>query len=274
MNLKAQPSPAPVNGGKRGTRTSGVERTLQILDWLQARQHPASAYEVAKGVAAPLSTIYSIVDDLVGKNILQRQDNGAIWLGARLYHYGLTYARNLDLLTVACEEMQSLSALCGETVQICGRDDDKMVVLAMADGPDHFQVSSRVGTRIPLNWSASGRLLAGHLPEQERLALYARSAKASPTGSAETDPAVLSAAAAQALNNRLSIQVGESDFAVACIAAPICDPDGVCRATISIVVPAIKAEQDEADLSMKVQRSAAQAEMRMGWRMPPHSPSQ
>ncbi|MBT9432867.1 IclR family transcriptional regulator [Candidatus Sodalis endolongispinus] len=166
-----------LDGAKRRVRTSGVDRALQILDWLQRQQHPATSYEVAKGVGAPLSTIYSVVDDLVAKNLLERQENGTVWLGARLYHYGLTYARNLNLLSVATEEMLALSALCGETVQICGRDDDKMVVLAMAEGRDHFQVSSRVGTRIPLNWSASGRLLAGHLPLAYRLALFKRSAQ-------------------------------------------------------------------------------------------------
>ena len=87
-----------------------------------------------------------------------------VWLGARLYHYGLAYARSLDFLSVATQEMHDLGRESGETVQVCGRDGDHMLVLAMADGPGHFQVTSRVGTRVPLNWTASGRLLVGHLP--------------------------------------------------------------------------------------------------------------
>ena len=47
-----------------------------------------------------------------------------------------------------------------------------MVVLQMAEGPGHFRVTSRVGSRVPLNWTASGRLLVGHLPDDERIAFF------------------------------------------------------------------------------------------------------
>jgi DNA-binding IclR family transcriptional regulator len=153
----------------------------------------------------------------------------------------------------------------GETVQICGRDGDSMVVLAMAEGPGHFKVTSRVGTRVPLNWTASGRLLVGHLPAAERLALFRRCGKASPTGRAETDAATLAEAARAALAERLSIQLGESDFSVACVAAPIRDAAGACQATISIVLPEQKVARDRSRFASAVQSAAARIEALLGW---------
>lgn len=252
-------------GPRRRSRTSGIDRALQILDYLQKVERPATAYEIARDIGAPLSTIYVIVDDLVDKEMLDRQDGGLIWLGPRLYHYGLTYARTLDLLNVAEQEMYELAQSSGETIQICGRDGDHMVVLAMKEGKDHFQVTSRVGTRSPLNWTASGRMLIGHLPEAERRKIFARSATASPTGRAETDKIVLARTAVEALEQGLSIQAGESDFAVACIAAPICDNQGACRATISIVLPDRKLKQKDPDLIALVKQSARRIESRLGW---------
>ncbi|RJT35056.1 IclR family transcriptional regulator [Mesorhizobium waimense] len=259
-------TPADSEAVPRRSRTSGIDRALQILDYLQKHERPATAYEIARYIAAPLSTIYVIVDDLVEKEILDRQDGGLLWLGPRLYHYGLTYARTLDLLNVAVQEMHELALNSRETVQICGRDDDHMVVLAMEEGKDHFQVTSRVGTRSPLNWTASGRMLVGHLSEDERREIFARSATTSPTGRAETDKDVLARTAAAALEAGLSIQAGESDFSVACIAAPICDNQGACRATISIVVPDVKLQQKDPDLIALVKASARRIESRLGWR--------
>jgi DNA-binding IclR family transcriptional regulator len=250
----------------RRSRTSGIDRALQIFDYLQETGREATAYEIAREVGAPLSTIYAIIDDLVGKNLLDRDGSGAIWLGPRLYHYGLSYARNLDLLTAAQHEMHELARLANETVQLCGRDQDNMVVLAMEEGNGQFQVTSRVGSRTPLNWTASGRLLVGHLPRAELIDLFARSARTSPTGRAETDPRILADNAHEALADGLSIQAGESDFAVACIAAPICDRNGICRATMSIVVPEGKVHQKDPDLIGLVRASARQVENRLGWR--------
>ncbi len=250
----------------RRSRVSGIDRALQVIDYLYETGAPAGVYAIAKAVKAPLSTVYVIVDDLVEKTMLSRNADGSVWLGPRLYHYGLAYARSLDFMSVATHEMHDLCREADETVQLCGRDGDYMLVLAMADGPSHFQVASRVGTRVPLNWTASGRLLAGHLPEQERVELFRRCAKTSPTGRAEMDPEVLSQSAGAAFQSRLSIQAGESDYAVACIASPICDRDGQCVATISIVLPEQKAFSDENHYTAHVRASAERIEKIMGWR--------
>ncbi|MBA4774562.1 MULTISPECIES: IclR family transcriptional regulator [Agrobacterium] len=248
------------------SRVSGIDRALQVIDYLYETGSPAGAYAIAKAIKAPLSTVYVIIDDLVEKNMLARNADGNIWLGARLYHYGLAYARSLDFMGVATHEMHDLCRHAGETVQLCGRDGDHMLVLAMADGPSHFQVASRVGTRVPLNWTASGRLLVGHLPEAERVELFRRCARTSPTGRAEINPETLSQSAAAAFHDRLSIQVAESDYAVACIASPICDNRGECVATISIVLPEQKVLADENHYTEQVRVSAERIEKLMGWR--------
>ncbi|WP_293859028.1 IclR family transcriptional regulator [uncultured Alsobacter sp.] len=255
---------ASVKDGRR-TRVSGIDRALQVLDVLREEGKPASAYAIAKAVGAPLSTVYSIIDDLVDKRMLQRRSDGTVWLGARLYHYGLAYAQSLDVLDVATHEMHDLCRAVGETVQICGLDDDHMIVLAMADGPGHFRVTSRVGTRVPLNWTASGRLLVGHRPQDELVGLYRRSVKLSPTGRAETDPAILAEQSREALADRLCIQMSESDFSVACIASPIRDSAGACTATISIVLPEHKVRENRDGYVAAVQEAAARIEAQLGW---------
>ncbi|MDE1992470.1 MAG: IclR family transcriptional regulator [Rhizobiaceae bacterium] len=262
----ASENEAEAGKAARRSRVSGIDRALQVIDYLYETGAPCGVYAVAKAIGAPLSTVYVIVDDLVEKNLLSRNGDGTIWLGARLYHYGLAYARSLDFMSVATHEMHDLCRQAGETVQVCGRDGDHMLVLAMADGPSHFQVASRVGTRVPLNWTASGRLLVGHLPEDERVELFRHCARTSPTGRADVDPVTLSTAAAKALESRLSIQAGESDYAVACIASPVCDRDGQCVATISIVLPEQKAFSDESHYISQVRTSAEKIERLMGWR--------
>ena len=266
--IPAETSPADDTETKstRRSRVSGIDRALQVIDYLYETGAPAGPYAIAKAIKAPLSTVYVTIDDLVEKNMLARNADGAIWRGARLYHYGLAYARSLDFMSVATHEMHDLCREANEAVQLCGRDGDHMLVLAMADGPSPFQVASRVGTRVPLNWTASGRLLVGHLAENERIELFKRCARTSPTGRAEIDATSLSEAAAKAFDERLSIQIAESDYAVACIASPICDRDGQCVATISIVLPEQKVLSDESRYTSQVRASAAKIEKLMGWR--------
>ncbi len=245
-------------------RTSGIDRAIQIMDILTERQQPMSAYDIARSVGAPLSTVYRIVEDLVAREMLSRANETLVWLGPRLMRYGLLYRAQIDFFAEAKREMVRLAKETGETVQICTRDEGMMVVIGMAEGDGHFRVASNVGTRVPLNWTASGRLLLGHLGDRERLAAFTKYSRPSHTEIAETDPVRLSEQSREDYTRRLSVQTGASEFAVACIAAPIRNADGSCLATISIVISDRQAADRGGTLSTAVKQSALNIERALG----------
>lgn len=245
-------------------RVGAIDRTLQILDVLTERGTPMSTYDLARSTGAPPSTFYKIVDELIDRSLLMRVDANAVWLGPRLMRYGLTYRAHIDVFGAAKLEMERLAQHLGETIQICARDDDRMTVIGMARGPGHFNVASEVGTRVPLNWTASGRLLIGHLDDDERFRVFRDTARPSDTGLAETDPKKLAELSRREFLARLAVQLSASEYAVACIASPICDESGACVATISIVLPESKARAEESALSQEVRSAAQRIEVAMG----------
>lgn len=247
-------------------RVGAIDRTLQILDILTERRTPMSTYELARATGSPASTIYKITDELVERGMLTRMDGNTVWLGPRLMRYGLTYRSKMDVFAEAKREMERLAERLGETIQVCTRDDNMMTVIAMARGQGHFNVASDVGTRVPLNWTASGRLLLGHLSTDERLRIFRDSACPSGTGLAEIDPEKLAEISGREFRSKLAVQLSASEYSVACIAAPICDEGGTCVATISIVLPEARARAEAERLSEEVQRSARTIEITMGRR--------
>lgn len=257
--------PAPRKSRAPGrSRVGALDRIVQILDHLRDTGAAATAYDIAKSIGAPLSTVYSLVDEMEGHGLVTRPDGRSVWLGPRLLHYGLAYEAKADALSAARVEMGDLSEELGETVQVCVRDGGLMVVAAMAEGPGHFRISSNIGTRVPLNWTASGRLLVGDMPQPEMERLFAEVSMPSPTGLAVTDPVELARQARQDFEARLAVQLGASEFAVACVASPIRDKDGHCVATISAVLPEQKATKDIEGISRAVQRAAARVERAIG----------
>ncbi len=245
-------------------RQTGLDRTLQILDALTEQQGPMSAYQIAADIGAPTSTIYRTVDEMLSRGLLSRAGTKDVWLGPRLMRYGLLYRTKLDFFAEARKEMDTLCKRTGETVQICGRDEGMMVVLGMAEGEGHFRVTSNVGTRVPLNWTASGKLLLGHLSEPEAEKLFAQYSQPSPTGRAETDPGLLARQARADFASGLSIQRSDSEYSVACIAAPIRDREGACRATISIVLSEKQVDDKGRKLIAEVSEAASAIEDRIG----------
>jgi len=246
--------------GEPKKRVGAIDRVLQILDLLTERAVPMSTYELARELGAPASTVYKIADELIERAMLTRGNDGLVWLGPRLMRYGLTYRARMDAFVEAKREMERLCEKVGETVQICVRDEDMMTGIGMVRGKGHFNVASDVGTRVPLNWTASGRLLLGHLPADERRAIFARMARPSETGLAETDPDRLTQVSGDEFKARVAVQMGASEYSVACIASPIRDAKGVCLATISIVLPESRARAELPQLIDAVTTAAQSVE--------------
>lgn len=242
----------------RRSRTSGIDRSLQILDILTERHQPMTAYDLAKVTGAPPSTVYKLIDELVDRAMLTRSADGRAWLGPRLMRYGLAYRARMSAFGEAERAMFALNERVGEMVQICTRDEGMMQVVAMAEGTGPFRVTSDVGTRVPLNWTASGRLLVGHLPDAERVQVFRDWSRASNTGLAETDPVKLAEVSRRDFLDGLSVQIDTSEDQVACIAAPVRGQDGTCQLTLSVVMPKHRVA-DKFDLIAQEVRDAARS---------------
>jgi predicted transcriptional regulator len=133
--MDAEINPFSADDGPTTTRSrmSGLLRATQVLDRLVVEGKATSAYDLAKAIHAPVSTIYGVVDALVQAGLLERDTTGAVWFGSRMYHYGLAYGRNVDLLREARTEMRRLAHDLGETVQSCARHEGHVVIQDMAE---------------------------------------------------------------------------------------------------------------------------------------------
>lgn len=253
----------------RRSRTSGTERAFQIIECLVDLGEPATAYQIAKKLGAPLSTIYESIAQLERLQILTRKGGeGKFFLGHRLYLYGLAYSRVMENEDVFRLEAESLSRAANNNVQIMIRDGDYAVVAIMVDDPDQFQISMRPGTRAPLTWSAGGLLLLCSLPDEERADIYQR-LKPSPSGRAFVDPDEIDCNCREAFARGYIISPAESGFAVACIAAPIFQTPGNCVAAVSMAVPEQAAKTSGHGLAKLAMRAARNIESHLGWNVRP-----
>ncbi|MCC8179696.1 MAG: IclR family transcriptional regulator [Planctomycetes bacterium] len=250
---------------QRKHRTSGSERAFQIIECLVAIGEPATAYQIAKKLGAPLSTVYESIALLERLEILVRQGGeGKFYLGFKLHLYGLAYAKINAAEEVHRRESESLSRRTGRSVVLCVRDGDYIVVSMVVDGNDDIRVSVHPGTRMPLNWTASGFLLLGHLTPDERRPLFER-AQPSPSGKAATDPEILERKTITSWERGYSIEPAESAFAITFIVAPVRDDQGHCRGTIGLLVPDSALEKDGDMLIREVMDSAHLIESHVVW---------
>lgn len=155
----ARPSPA-------GDRRRGIDRVIGVLELLLRHRRPMSAGDIARALGAPRSTVYEIVNRLLESQMLELAGTDRqVFFGRSMHLFGAAYLQADTGMLRMGEALDALSAKMNVTVQCCARRGDKYVVLDCRDGTGAFRITSEIGAEVPLPWTASGRVLLGHLPD-------------------------------------------------------------------------------------------------------------
>ena len=81
----------------------------------------------------------------------------------------MAYRSHVDLLKDGSRIAEQLRDETGETVQLSVLDNDLMMVLLKEEGVRPLRIISQVGSRVPVNWAAAGRLLGARYEQVSRL---------------------------------------------------------------------------------------------------------
>jgi DNA-binding IclR family transcriptional regulator len=128
--------------------------------------------ELIDATGAPRSSIYELVTILTDAGWLEAAADGSVFFGRVMHYYGADYALHNDLIRRAHQTILELVRKYDETTQLCILEGNKYtVVLSETSGNRPFNVSSEIGVKVPIPWTATGRLLLGHLDAGEIRAL-------------------------------------------------------------------------------------------------------
>lgn len=218
-------------------RARGLERAFAILEHLRLAQVPQRPSEIAQSLGAPKSTIYDLVALLTEMEVLEAIGTGGeVFLGRKVYLMGLAYQAGFNLLGRAEQVLKEIVGQTRETAQLCALDGNKYTVLRMEEGSRPFRIKGDVGARSPIPWTASGRLLLGHLDSAALRAFLPPEDLRLPNGR------ILSMEGFEA-EIRLATVAGFFAFDsivdsfTHCFAAPVRDGRGKVIATVCLVAP-------------------------------------
>lgn len=243
-----------------------VRRVIGILDFLLDAGRVVSIGEMISGLGISRTTAYDTLRTLQSFDYV-RQDpaTGKYGFGRRVYELGIAYSNQVDLLKEGSAVAQELCDETCETVQLSVLDHGTMLVLLKHQGSQSISIISQIGSRLPVNWAASGRLLVSDFSDQELRDRLPSMIEPSPTGNAPLDIDVLIQQVRQARRKGYAIQVNQANQHAGAIAAPVVDVSGRCIATISVVAPEHRLKREHRQrLIAAVVAAAARLSSRLG----------
>jgi DNA-binding IclR family transcriptional regulator len=239
-------------------RRRGIDRLVMLLEALLQHRAPMPIGDLARALNAPLSTTYEIVNRLIEAELLESVgDNGRIYFGRAMHLYGWAYNHNNALHRRIGEALDRLSDETGMTAQLCALRGPKYVVADCRDGAGPFRITSDIGAEVPIPWTASGRLLVGHMADSEIRAFIPPEDFRLPDGRLLRVADFLSDVA-KARKQHYCETTGLADRFTCCMAAPIRKVPGQVAMTLCLVLP-VDAPRAEKTRLLAILRERAKA---------------
>jgi len=215
---------------------SMVERVVRILGAFDAEHTDLTPSDVARRSALPMSSAHRIVGDLLRAGLLERDLEGRVRIGMRLWELTTRGSRALALRQAALPAMERVQAAVGEHVQLCVLDQDEVLIIEQLSAADAVSNVTAVAGRLPLHASSSGLVLLAFGRQTLRNRVLARPLPVVGP-STITDPGALGRRLENVRRDGYAVLPGSIESVATGISVPVLDRAGSTVAALSAVVP-------------------------------------
>lgn len=161
---------------RRRPQVPAARNTLAILNMLAGIDVPVSAARISKELDLPRSTTYHLLAEMIESGfVVHLPENRTYGLGMTAYSMAQAYGRQQPLIRVADKPLQAAAAAVGGSGHMSRLSGDDIVYLLEVRAPGAVFLVTRVGVRLPVWTTASGRALLAQLPDVELKARLATS---------------------------------------------------------------------------------------------------
>lgn len=247
--------------------SSSLRRALAVLRYVADRdaRKPLGLAELAAGTDLPKSTLKRLLAPLVDVGLLQQTDSGGYALGAFSAYLGGQYLESLDIRELGRPVLEALTAETAETAHLVIRDGFEVVYIDKVDSPNPVRMYSRIGNRLPLYCTATGKAILSQLPAHVLDEVTARGLPQL-TPNTITDPAKLRRAVGRARTDRYAVDNGENEVGIRCAGAAILDQSRRPIGALSVSAPHVRVSDSRlTELGHLVRSAAAELSKQLGY---------
>src|SRR5215469_8311863 len=226
---------------KRDYNITAVQRCLRLLSLFAKAPDGLSASEVAKQSSLPVSTVHRFLVNLENAGFLAYSSvSGKYHLGIGSFSIGQAALAQLDIRRLSLPHLQRLNQDTRETIHLTVRHGLSAVYVEKLDSPEKLRIFSHVGGSVPLYCTGAGKILLAYLPEEE-LTETMRQIELRPlTANTISDAKELERHLERVRRNGYAFDLEEHEAHIRCVAAPIWDPSGAVKASLSLTAPVLR----------------------------------
>lgn len=149
-------------------RAPALDKGLDILELLAHTDGGLTQAEIAKALGKSPSEFYRMLDRLVRRGYVYRQDGDRFFLSLKMFGLAHFHAPVRRLVSFATPIMRDFSNKAQQACHLTVHDRGAVTVIAQQDSSTYWALSVRVGAHMSLFNTGSGHILLAFQTEAQR----------------------------------------------------------------------------------------------------------
>jgi len=249
-----EPLPAPPAAG------SATLRAFLLLELIANADQPATLEELTRSSGLPKPSVYRILQLLIRGELVEREASAKRYVvGRRVGALSLAVQMHSPLRRERHAILSQLVDEIGETCNFTMLDGNEAVYLDRVETSAIVRLHMRIGSRVPLHCTASGKLFLAHLPPSSARRLLRASPLKRYTERTITGVDALERELGRIRASGIGTDSGEFLDGSVCLAVPVVDPRGRVCAAVAVHGPAPRMSLRKGYAFLPAMRRAAAA---------------
>ncbi|MFX1674531.1 IclR family transcriptional regulator [Paraburkholderia sp. A2WS-5] len=218
-------------------RAPALDKGLDILELLAEQRGGLTRAEITKALGRNASEIYRMLERLVARQYVMRSEAGDRYaLSLKLFALAHRHPPMERLIAEALPLMQRFANAAEQSCHLAVYDRGNLLVIAQVDGPGTWGIAVRLGARVGLVDTNSGRTILAYQSAEQRAHMLAEHTKVK--GEVPIDHAALEAVCEQIRGAGFSRKDSQQIFGVTDVTFPVLGPSG--QAIAALTCPFLK----------------------------------
>jgi DNA-binding IclR family transcriptional regulator len=232
----SEPEPDEKDDGER-YRAPALDKGLDILELLAEQRGGLTRAEITKALGRNASEIYRMLERLVARQYVKRSEAGDRYtLSLKLFALAHRHPPMERLIAEALPLMQRFANDAEQSCHLSVYDRGNLLVIAQVDGPGTWGIAVRLGSRVGLVDTSSGRTILAYQSPEQRGHMLTEHTKVK--GEVAIDQAALEAVCEQIREAGFSRKDSQQIFGVTDLTFPVLGPSG--QAIAALTCPFLK----------------------------------
>lgn len=222
----------------RAPFVGAADKALLVLSAFSREEPQLGVTEISRRLNMDKGNVHRLLATLERRGFVRRVgQRGRYAVGPKTFEIGSIFATSNPLVEIAGPVLESLAIEAHATAQVSVLNGHSALCVALYESPLPVRVVSRIGSRLPLHASASGKALLMQLPDDWIDEWLASSPLPSYTPRTITDPDRLRAEIREARRRGYASQAEEYYLGTCSVAAPVERLPGADPASIVLSSP-------------------------------------